>query len=296
MRKSLIAIAAAAVLAGSLAGCGSSLSSSQAASTQAASAQTPTTTAPVTTAPVTTAPAAQASSPAPDAPPTTNPATTMVTWCGPVSNVVQFSSLAQWKADTNFASNLQDSLGYNIQTTVRGIENLGTPNGAAASVFPFAQSLCGQVLEAYQAPPPADLGDYDTAMANFLKASQEMRSLPGGPAESAVAAVRPYLNAGTTALNAFLAAIAAAPSSAPAATVTPVAAPSPAASVCVVPDVVDNHEADAVSAVQTAGFRAAIVKKALPNNPGLPSGLVWGQNPVPQDEPCGSTVTLDVQP
>ena len=62
------------------------------------------------------------------------------------------------------------------------------------------------------------------------------------------------------------------------------------------PDVVDDHEATAVSAVQTAGFHAAIVKKAFPNGPGLPAGLVWGQDPVPQDERCGSTVTLDVQP
>lgn len=220
----------------------------------------------------------------------------MVLWCGSVFNVVQFSSLAQWKAQANVVNDVQGSIGLNIQTTVRAIENLGTPNGAAASVFPFAQALCGEVLMAYEVPPPAELGDYDTAMANFLKASEQMRSLPGGTAASAVAAVRPYLNAGTTALNAFLAAVATAPSSAPAATVTPVAAPSPAASTCVVPDVVDNFEASAVSAVQTAGFRVAVVKKAFPNGPGLPSGLVWATNPSVQDEPCGSTVTLDVQP
>lgn len=294
MRKSPIAIVAAAVLAGSVSACGSSPSSTQAASTQAASAQTP-----VTTAPVTTAPATQASSPEPDAPPTTNPATTMVLWCGPVFNVVQFSSLAQWKADANVVNNVQGSVALNLQTTVRAIESMTTPGGsysAAADVVPLAQALCGEVRTAYQAPPPADLGDYDTAMANFLEASESMRSVPGGTAASTEEAVRPYLNAGTTALNAFLAAISTAPSGAPAATVTPAAAPSPSASVCVVPDVVDDHEAFAVSAVQTAGLRAAVDTKADPGEPALPAGLVWGQDPVPQDEPCGSSVTLDVQP
>ena len=149
---------------------------------------------------------------------------------------------------------------------------------------------------AYEVPPPADLGDYDTAMANFLEASESMRSVPGGTAASAEEDVRPSLNAGTTALDAFLAAIAAAPSSAPAATVTPAAVPSPSPTVCIVPDVVDDQEAPAISAVQAAGLRAAVVKKAYPNGPALPAGLVWSTNPVPQREPCGSTVALYVQP
>ena len=50
------------------------------------------------------------------------------------------------------------------------------------------------------------------------------------------------------------------------------------------------------SAVQTAGLRAVVDTKADPGEPALPAGLVWGEYPVPQDEPCGSTVTLDVQP
>jgi len=289
-----IAIVAAAILAGSLTGCGSSPQSSQAASTQAPATRTP-----VTTAPVTTAPATQASSPEPDAPPTTNPATTMELWCGPVSDIVQIPSLAQWKANANVVNNAQGSVALTIQTTVRAIESMTRPGGpysTAASVVPLAQALCGEARMAYKVPPPADLGDYDTAMADFLEASEVMRSVPGGTAASAEEAVRPDLNAGTAALNAFLAAIGAAPSSGPAATVTPAAVPSPSASACVVPDVVDDHEAFAVSAVQTAGLRAAVDTKADPGAPALPAGLVWGQDPVPQDEPCGSTVTLDVQP
>jgi len=123
-----------------------------------------------------------------------------------------------------------------------------------------------------------------------------LRSVPGGTAASAEEDVRPSLNAGTTALDAFLAAIAAAPSSAPAATVTPAAVPSPSPTVCIVPDVVDDQEAPASSAVQAAGLRAAVVKKAYPNGPALPAGLVWATDPVPQREPCESTVTLYVQP
>jgi hypothetical protein len=296
MRKSsiVVAVVAAATLAGGLSGCGSSPSSTQTASTQAASAQTPVTTAPVTTAPVT-----QASSPDPDAPPPANPATTMELWCGPVFNIVQYSSLAQWRADAKVVGNVQGSVVLNLQTTLRGIESMATPGGpdsAAADVVLFAQALCEEVRLAYEAPPPADLGDYDTAMASFLEASQSMRSVPGGSAASTEEAIRPELNAGTTALNAFLAAIAAAPSSAPAATATPAAAPSVSASGCVVPDVVDDQKAFAVSAVQTAGLRAVVDTKADPGAPALPAGLVWGQDPVPQDEPCGSTVTLDVQP
>ena len=294
MRKFPIAIAIAAFLAGSLTGCGSSPPSTQAASTTAASAQPP-----ATTAPVTTAPATQADSPEPAAQPTTNPATTMVLWCGPVSGVVQFPSLAQWKADANVVNNVQGSVVLNIQTTVRDIESMATPGGqfgAASNVVPFAQGLCGEVRTAYEAPPPADLGDYDSAMANFLEASESMRSVPGGTAASAEEDVRPSLNAGTTALDAFLAAIAAAPSSAPAATVTPAAVPSPSPTVCIVPDVVDDQEASAVSAVQAAGLHAAVVRKAFPSGTALPAGLVWATDPVTQREPCGSTVTLYVQP
>jgi len=231
MRRFAIAIAvvATAIMAGSLTGCGSSPPSAQAVSTQAVSAQTP-----AAQTPATAAPATQADSPEPAAQPTTNPATTMVLWCGPVSGVVQFPSLAQWKADANVVNNVQGSVALNLQTTVRDIESMATPGGqfgATSNVVPFAQALCGEVRLAYRVPPPADLGDYDSAMANFLEASESMRSVPGGTAASAEEDVRPSLNAGTTALDAFLAAIAAAPSSAPAATVTPAAIPSPSPTV-----------------------------------------------------------------
>jgi len=224
----------------------------------------------------------------------------MVLWCGPVFNVVQIPSLAQWKADAEVVGNVQGEVVPDIQISVRDIESMTTPGGqysTTSNVVPFATALCQEVLGAYKAPPPADLGDYDTAMANFLEASEQMRSVPGGTAASTEEDVRPYLNAGTTALDAFLAAIAAAPSSAPAvATLPPAAVPSPSPTVCVVPDVADDHDAYAVSQVQAAGFRAVVVTKALAGSPALPAGLVWGIDPLPQDEPCGSTVTLYVAP
>jgi hypothetical protein len=74
------------------------------------------------------------------------------------------------------------------------------------------------------------------------------------------------------------------------------AVPSPSATVCVVPDVVDDKEAYAVNAVQVAGLHPSVVAKDFPDGSGLPAGQVWATDPVPQDEPCGSTVTLYVQP
>jgi hypothetical protein len=52
-------------------------------------------------------------------------------------------------------------------------------------------------------PPPVNLADYTTAMNDFAKGSAQLR--PGTAA--AQAAAGPYISAGTTALNAFLAAI-----------------------------------------------------------------------------------------
>jgi hypothetical protein len=76
------------------------------------------------------------------------------------------------------------------------------------------------------------------------------------------------------------------------------AAPSPSATVCFTPDIAGDNATAARSAVQTAGFQVAVVTKADPDEPSFPGGLVWGGNP-PLDEtkaPCGSTVTVYIQP
>jgi hypothetical protein len=80
---------------------------------------------------------------------------------------------------------------------------------------------------------------------------------------------------------------------------TPAAsAPSPSPTTCAVPDIADDSVASASSNVQAAGFHLVIVTKADPNVPAnhFPPGFLWGQSPGVQDEPCGSTVTLYVQP
>lgn len=81
--------------------------------------------------------------------------------------------------------------------------------------------------------------------------------------------------------------------------VTPAAVPSPSTTACFVPDIAGNNAAYASSAVQAAGFHVVLVTKADPDRPnGFPAGLVWGGNPLPDETraPCGSTVTLYVQP
>lgn len=76
-------------------------------------------------------------------------------------------------------------------------------------------------------------------------------------------------------------------------------APSPSAAACFVPDIGGYNAAFASNAVKAAGFQVALVKKADPYEPnGFPAGLVWGGDPRPDETkaPCGSTVTLYVQP
>jgi hypothetical protein len=69
---------------------------------------------------------------------------------------------------------------------------------------------------------------------------------------------------------------------------------------CVEPDVGEDPVAEAISRVEGADFHVTIVAEALPNDPSFAAGEVWKMSPMPslssQDEPCGSTVTLYVQP
>lgn len=69
---------------------------------------------------------------------------------------------------------------------------------------------------------------------------------------------------------------------------------------CVEPDVIEDPVADAISRVEAADFHVTIVTEALPGDPSFAAGHVWKMSPVSSlsspDEPCGSTVTLYVQP
>jgi hypothetical protein len=79
--------------------------------------------------------------------------------------------------------------------------------------------------------------------------------------------------------------------------------PSPSATDCLVPDVMDIGASAAVADVDSAGFHAVVVTtKPFPGNsstaPGnFPAGQLWGTSPsITTHAPCGSTVTLYFQP
>ncbi|MGH3223602.1 MAG: hypothetical protein ACRDPY_33790 [Streptosporangiaceae bacterium] len=69
---------------------------------------------------------------------------------------------------------------------------------------------------------------------------------------------------------------------------------------CVEPDVIEDPVADAISRVEAADFHVTIVTETFPGDPSFAAGQVWKMSPVSslssQDEPCGSIVTLYVQP
>jgi hypothetical protein len=80
-------------------------------------------------------------------------------------------------------------------------------------------------------------------------------------------------------------------------------APSPSATECLVPDVMDIGASAAVADVDSAGFHAVVVTtKPFPGNSStsaanFPAGQLWGTSPsITSRAPCGSNVTLYFQP
>jgi hypothetical protein len=201
MRIRIIVIVGIGIIG--LAACGSAKSSSAAdtTTTHPAVASDPPTTAsvaPVAT-PVTTPTLAS---------PTTDPATTPTTaaatqgsvktitlWCG--SGIVYAeTSLSAW----------ENGSGYNtidaIKRTTAYIESAQQVQANPYAVY--AVQLCGEVLSADGNRPPQDQSAWASAMSDFLQAATILHSAPGA---STVSTARPYLNSGTTELDAFLAAV-----------------------------------------------------------------------------------------
>jgi hypothetical protein len=197
MRIRIIVIVGIGIIG--LAACGSAKSSS--------AADTTTTHPAVASDPPTTASAAPVTTPT-LASPTTDPATTPTTaaatqgsvktitlWCG--SGIVYAeTSLSAW----------ENGSGYNtidaIKRTTAYIESAQQVQANPYAVY--AVQLCGEVLSADGNRPPEDQSAWASAMSDFLQASTILHSAPGA---SAVSTARPYLNSGTTELNAFLAAV-----------------------------------------------------------------------------------------
>jgi hypothetical protein len=153
--------------------------------------------APATTSPATSAPVASATTPA------TGTATGAALWCGSVTNVRTAPSLAVWETGSGGADNAYVNVLPGFKVVAADIDNPSTP---AATVVAESASLCSEVLEADEEPPPADLAQYNTAMSDFLEASQVLHTGTATFAAS-LATARTEVNAGTSELNAFLAAI-----------------------------------------------------------------------------------------
>lgn len=203
-------IAIAGICMAGLAGCGSAaitsapttsatshpaVASPPSATTVATPVTSPTPLAPTTT------PAAPVTSSAALVPPTPGTATIATLWCGAVFGVINAPSLSVWETgaygyDGAFVTTIP-----NIKASVADIEN---PSTSAAAEIVLSQSLCGEVLNAEEVPPPVDQSTYASAMSDFLKASLILRAAGGYPAGGRA---RTDLNSGMTELNAFLTAI-----------------------------------------------------------------------------------------
>lgn len=188
-------IAIAGICMTGLAACGSAASSS----------------APITTAtghpavasqPPATTPAASVTAPASLVPPTPGTATVAALWCGPVFGVFTAPNLSSWESGA-YGYDAYTTVIPNIKTTTAAIENLDT----LSSGIPLADGLCGEVQSADEDLPPVSQATYAAAMSDFLKASEVLRTLPGGSISTVVSATRPYLNSGMAELNTFLSAI-----------------------------------------------------------------------------------------
>ena len=119
-----------------------------------------------------------------------------VLWCGAVQLPQAPGTLASWLAGA----------GYNYVHELQPvISALRTTTNAATAFSLGTTSLCDLVLDAEGYPPPVDLADFTTAMNDFVAASAIFRS--DGPGSAGLAAMTPDLEAGTTALDAFLKAI-----------------------------------------------------------------------------------------
>jgi hypothetical protein len=152
--------------------------------------------APASPEPASSAPVASATTPA-------AAATAATLWCGSVVNVRTAPSLAVWETGSGGADDVYVNVLPGFKVVAVDIDNPSTP---AATVVAESVSLCSEVMEADEEPPPADLAQYNMAMSHFLEASQVLHTGTSTFAAS-LATARVDVNAGTSELNAFLAAI-----------------------------------------------------------------------------------------
>jgi hypothetical protein len=194
MKKIIAAAALAGAAVLSLAACGSSAATS-ASTSASASASASAASSPAPIAPASSAPVASATAQG------TAPATAL--WCGSVINVRTAPSLTVWETGSGGADDVYVNVIPQLKAGVIAIDNPSLP---AATVLADSGSICSEVLEAHEEPPPVDLAQYNKALAYFLQASEVLHTGTSAFAAS-LATARVEMNSGMSELNTFLTAI-----------------------------------------------------------------------------------------
>jgi hypothetical protein len=194
MKKIIAAAALAGAAVLSLAACGSSAATS-ASTSASASASTSAAGSPAPIASASSAPVASATAQG------TAPAAAL--WCGSVINVRTAPSLTVWETGSGGADDVYVNVIPQLKAGVIAIDNPSLP---AATVLADSGSICSEVLEAHEEPPPVDLAQYNKALAYFLQASEVLHTGASAYAAS-LATARVEMNSGMSELNTFLTAI-----------------------------------------------------------------------------------------
>jgi hypothetical protein len=144
-------------------------------------------------------PAASSAAPATAAPVMTIPATAAgaMLWCGQVaygSRPVTIIPLSAWLSAAGGYPTIQT-----LEGTLHAIQAPGTPQ---ATLHALAVSLCFDVRSSEATLPPVGIALFDKAMNDFLQASVLLRTSTNGTGSAG-----PYLQEGTVAVDAFLAAV-----------------------------------------------------------------------------------------
>jgi hypothetical protein len=120
-----------------------------------------------------------------------------------VINVRTAPSLTVWETGSGGADDVYVNVIPQLKAGVIAIDNPSLP---AATVLADSGSICSEVLEAHEEPPPVDLAQYNKALAYFLQASEVLHTGASAFAAS-LATARVEMNSGMSELNTFLTAI-----------------------------------------------------------------------------------------
>jgi hypothetical protein len=152
------------------------------------------------TTPAATAPATvgAASPPVPDSAPK------VTVWCGSTFHAFSAPNLTVWKKNGQYNYSFATIL-PSLKNVVPFMENSGSP---AAAVDADTQSICLEVISAFNNPPPVDYAQYKAAMDDYAQGAYVIHTgAIAGSYPASQAAARKYFSSGLAELNAFLAAV-----------------------------------------------------------------------------------------